>query len=574
MRITSDRTRRQAGFRRHLAAAALSLFPLAVSAQQAPVYDVLINNGVIYDGSGAPGVPGDIAVSGDRIAAMGDLDGARAKVVIDADGRAVAPGFINMLSWGADALIEDGRGLSDIAQGVTLEVFGEGWSMGPLTEPMKAMSKARQTNIRYDIEWSTLGEFLDYLEDRGVSPNVASFVGAATIRVKHLGADNRAPSSEELAAMRADVAQAMEEGAMGVGSALIYPPGSFASTEELIALTDVAEDYGGYYMAHMRSEGDRLLEGVDEMLEIARATGSAVEIYHLKAAGRDNWPKMDRAIATIEAAREAGVDIRANMYTYTAGSTGLSAAMPPWVQEGGVDAWMKRLRDPALRDRLLREIANPGEGWENVYVASGGADNVMLVGFRKPELRKYLGKTLAEVAKLRGQTPAEAIIDLVVEDNSRVEAVYFMMSEDNLRKQIALDWVSFQSDAPVMAPEGVFLEQSVHPRAYGTFARLLGKYVREEQVISLPEALRRLTSLPASNLKIRDRGLLREGYFADIVVFDPDTVQDHATFTEPHQLATGVDHVLVNGVPVLSDGGHTGAKPGRVVRGPGYKHPN
>lgn len=357
---------------------------------------------------------------------------------------------------------------------------------------------------------------------------------------------------------------------MGVGSALIYPPGSFAATEELIALTDVAEDYGGYYMAHMRSEGDRLLEGVDEMLEIARATGSAVEIYHLKAAGRDNWPKMDRAIATIEAAREAGVDIRANMYTYTAGSTGLSAAMPPWVQEGGVDAWMQRLRDPALRARLLREIESPGDNWENVYVASGGADNVVLVGLRKPELRKYLGKTLAEVAKLRGQTPAEAIIDLVVEDNSRVEAVYFMMSEDNLRKQIALDWVSFQSDAPVLAPEGVFLEQSVHPRAYGTFARLLGKYVRKEQMISLPEALRRLTSLPASNLKIRERGLLREGYFADIVVFDPDTVQDHATYTEPHQLATGVDHVLVNGVPVLRDGEHTGAKPGRVVRGPGY----
>ncbi|MBN7798115.1 N-acyl-D-amino-acid deacylase family protein [Parahaliea mediterranea] len=572
--MTSDRSRRPAGLRRRLAAAALCLFPLAVPAQQAQVYDVLINNGVIYDGSGAPGVAGDIAVSGDRIVAIGDLDGARAEVVIDAGGRAVAPGFINMLSWGADALIEDGRGLSDIAQGVTLEVFGEGWSMGPLNEPMKAMSKARQTNIRYDIEWNTLGEFLDYLQNRGVSPNIASFVGAATIRVKHLGADNRAPNSEELAAMRADVAQAMEEGAMGVGSALIYPPGSFASTEELIALTDVAGDYGGYYMAHMRSEGDRLLEGVDEMLEIARATGAAVEIYHLKAAGRDNWPKMDRAIATIEAAREAGVDIRANMYTYVAGSTGLSAAMPPWVQEGGVAAWMQRLRDPALRARLLREIENPGENWENVYVASGGADNVMLVGFRKPELRKYLGKTLAEVAELRGQTPAEAIIDLVVEDNSRVEAVYFMMSEDNLRKQIALDWVSFQSDAPVLAPEGVFLEQSVHPRAYGTFARLLGKYVREEQVISLPEALRRLTSLPASNLKIRDRGLLREGYFADIVVFDPDTIQDHATYTEPQQLATGVDHVLVNGVPVLRDGEHTGAKPGRVVRGPGYKRPN
>ncbi|WP_241505788.1 N-acyl-D-amino-acid deacylase family protein [Parahaliea mediterranea] len=569
MTITSREHGLQAALRGLLAAATCYLLPVAALA--APVYDVLISNGIIYDGSGAPGVAGDIAVSGDRIAAIGDLDGASATLVIDAAGRAVAPGFINMLSWGADALIEDGRGVSDITQGVTLEVFGEGWSMGPLNEPMKAISRARQTNIRYDIEWNTLGEFLDYLELRGVSPNIASFVGATTVRVKHLGADNRPPSDAELEAMRADVAQAMEEGAMGLGSALIYPPGSFASTEELIALTEVAGEYGGYYMAHMRSEGDRLLEGIEEMLTIARAAEAPVEIYHLKAAGRDNWPKMDQAIATIEAAREQGVDIRANMYTYIAGSTGLSAAMPPWVQEGGVEAWMARLRDPALRPQLLREIEMPGDNWENVYVASGGADNVLLVGFRKPELRQYLGKTLAEVARMRSQTPAEAIIDLVVEDNSRVEAVYFMMSEDNLKKQIERDWVTFQSDAPVLAPEGVFLKQSVHPRAYGTFSRLLSKYVRDEQVITLSEALRRLTSLPASNLGIGDRGLLRKGYYADIVVFDPAAITDHATYTEPHQLSTGVDHVLVNGVPVLRNGVHTGAKPGRAVRGPGYR---
>ncbi len=534
-------------------------------------YDLIIDNGVVYDGSGAAPVHAGIAITGDRIVAMGDLQGAVAERRLDAGGLAVAPGFINMLSWATETLIEDGRGLSDIAQGVTLEVFGEGWSMGPLTEAMKEEDRQRQTDIRYDIEWTTLGEYLEFLERRGVSPNVASFVGATTLRIKHIGYEDRAPTPAELQGMRDDVALAMEEGAMGVGSSLIYMPAFYADTDELIALVDVAAEYGGSYVTHMRSEGNRLLEAVDEVLAIAEATGAAVEIYHLKAAGKDNWQKMDQVIDRINAARAEGVDIRANMYTYTAGSTGLNAAMPPWVQEGGFDAWVARLRDPEIRARLLEDIETPTDAWENIYLASGGADNVLLVGFRSDALKPLAGKTLAEVAAMRGSTPAETMIDLVIEDNSRVDAVYFMMSEENLVKQIAQPWMSFQSDAAALAPEGVFLNSSTHPRAYGNFARLLGKYVREEGVIPLQEAVRRLTSLPASNLGLADRGLLAAGHYADIVIFDPDTIQDNATYLQPHQLATGVRHVFVNGEQVLADGVHTGALPGRVVRGPGYQ---
>ncbi|WP_417457604.1 N-acyl-D-amino-acid deacylase family protein [Kordiimonas sp.] len=537
-------------------------------------YDILIDGGLVYDGSGASPRALDVAIKGDRIVALGQFAPENAKEVINAEGMAVAPGFINMLSWGADALIHDGRGLSDVTQGVTLEVFGEGWSMGPLTEPMKNIVKARQTNLKYDIEWNTLGEFLTYLENRGVSPNIASYVGAATVRVMHLGPTSRAPNENELAAMQQTVAEAMEEGAMGLGAALIYPPGSFATDEELTALAAVAGRYGGSYQAHMRSEGDRLEESVDGMIRIAEQANMGVEIYHLKAAGKANWPKMDRVIAKINEARARGTDIRANMYTYTAGSTGLSASMPPWLQEGGVEAWMRRLQDPSLRARIIEEINSPGKNWENIFMASGGADNVILVGFKSPALQYLTGKTLAEAAELRGQTPAEAIIDLIVEDGSRVEAVYFMMSEENLKKQMQEDWVSFQSDAPTMAPEGAFLDQSVHPRAYGTFARLLGKYVRNESVMPLEEAIRRLTSLPAENLKIKDRGLLQTGFLADVVVFDPNRIEDNATFIKPHQLSSGMQHVFVNGEAVIRNGQHTGATPGRFVKGPGYKGQN
>ncbi len=536
----------------------------------APAYDLVITNGLIYDGAGGASFSGDIAIKGDRIAAIGDLDDARSAVVIDADGMAVAPGFINMLSWAPVTLLEDGRGLSDIKQGVTLEVFGEGWSMGPWNDAMKAEAVARQADIKYDIEWTSLAEFLDHLEARGVSPNVASFVGATTIRIHELGEEDRPPDSEELARMQALVGQAMKEGALGVGSSLIYAPAFYADTDELIALVDTAEDFGGSYITHMRSEGGRLLEAVDEVLEIAEATGAGAEIYHLKAAGEENWTKLDDVIAKVNAARAAGVDIRANMYTYTAGATGLDAAMPPWVQEGGHDAWVTRLKDPAVREKLLSEIETPTDEWENLYLAAGGADNVLFIGFKNPALKPLIGKTLAEVAASRGTSPAETMIDLVIEDDSRVDTVYFLMSDENVAKKAALPWMSFGSDEGAYAPEGVFMLSGAHPRAYGTFARVLGKYARDEGLMPLEEAVRRLTSFPAGNLKIRDRGKLEEGYFADIVIFDPNDINDNATYAEPHQLATGVIHVFVNGQQVLKDSEHTGAKPGRVVRGPGW----
>ena len=533
-------------------------------------YDLLIENAVLYDGSGDAPTRGAVAIIGDRIAALGDVGDVNANEVIDAKGMAVAPGFINMLSWAPVALIEDGRGLSDIKQGVTLEVFGEGWSMGPWNDAMKAETVARQGDIKFDIEWTTLGEYLDYIVDRGVSPNVASFVGATTVRIHEIGEADRPPSDEELTRMKAHVANAMKEGAMGVGSSLIYAPAFYADTDELIALTDIAEDYGGSYITHLRSEGGRLVEAVDEVLEIANATGAGVEIYHLKAAGQENWPKLDDVIAKVNDARAAGVDIRANMYSYKAGATGLDAAMPPWVQEGGHDAWVERLKDPAIRAQVLEEIETPTDAWENLYLAAGGADNVLFIGFKNPALKPLTGKTLAEVAAERGQSPAETMIDLVIEDDSRVDTVYFLMSDENIAKKAALPWISFGSDEGAYAPEGVFLLSGAHPRAYGTFARVIGTYVRKENLMSLEEAIRRLTSFPAENLKIRDRGRLKEGYFADIVVFDPEAVTDHATYAAPHQLASGITHVFVNGEHVLEDGEHTGAKPGRVVRGPGW----
>ncbi|RMF55715.1 MAG: D-aminoacylase, partial [Bacteroidetes bacterium] len=488
---------------------------------------------------------------------------------LDVTGLAVAPGFINMLSWATESLLHDGRAQSDIRQGVTLEVFGEGWSMGPLNEAMKADLKRGQSDITFDVAWTTLGEYLEHLERRGVSPNVASFVGATTVRIHELGYANRPPTPDELDRMRALVRQAMEEGALGLGSSLIYAPAFYASTDELVALSREAAAYGGMYISHLRSEGNRLLEAVDELITIAREAGLPAEIYHLKAAGRDNWPRLDAVIARVEAARAEGLRITADMYTYTAGATGLDAAMPPWVQEGGFEAWRQRLRDPALRQRLLREMRTPSGDWENLLQAAG-PEGTLLVGFRNEALRRYIGRTLAEVAAERGVSPEEAAMDLVVEDSSRVDVVYFLMSEENVRRQIALPWMSFGSDAAALAPEGVFLRSNPHPRAYGNFARLLGRYVRDEGLIPLEEAIRRLTTLPATNLGLRRRGALRPGYHADLVVFDPATIRDHATYADPHRYATGVVHVFVNGVQVLRDGEHTGATPGRVVRGPGW----
>ncbi len=533
-------------------------------------YDVVIKSGRIYDGSGGTSYVADVAIEGDRIAAIGQLETDATKV-IDAQGLAVAPGFINMLSWANDTLIEDGRSQSDIRQGVTLEVMGEGFSMGPLNEMMKRDMLESQGDIKFAIEWTTLGEYLEYLERKGVSTNVASFVGASTVRIHALGYQDRAPTYIELQRMRQLVAQAMREGALGVSSALIYAPGVYAKMDELVALAEVAGQYGGLYVSHLRSEGNNLLEAVDELITTARKANVAAEVYHMKAAGKANWHKLDAMIEKIQKARAEGLRITADMYTYTAGATGLDAAMPPWVQAGGHRAWVARLKDPAIRQRVLREMSTPTDEWENLYLLAGSAENVLLVGFKNERLKHLAGKTLAQVAKLRSKSPEQTAIDLVIEDDSRVSTIYFLMSEENVKKQIKLPWVSFCSDAGSLAPEGVFLKSSTHPRAYGSFARLLGKYVRQEKAISLAEAVRRLTSLPAENLKLEKRGKLEKGYYADIVVFNPDTICDHATYEKPHQYATGMVHVFVNGTQVLKDGEHTGAKAGRVVRGSGWK---
>jgi len=533
-------------------------------------YDVVIKSGRIYDGSGGSSYVADVAIEDDRIVAVGRLK-ADADLVIDARGLAVAPGFINMLSWATDSLIEDGKSQSDIRQGVTLEVMGEGFSMGPLNERMKRDMLQSQGDIKFDVEWTALGEYLEYLERKGVSTNVASFVGASTVRIYALGYDDRVPSSKELQQMRRLVGQAMREGAVGVSSALIYAPGVYAETDELVALAEVAGQYGGMYISHLRSEGNNLLEAVDELITISRKANVAAELYHMKVAGKSNWHKLDAMIERIEKARTEGLRITADMYTYTAGATGLDAAMPPWVQAGGHRAWVTRLKNPRIRRRVVREMSTPTDEWENLYLLAGSPENVLLVGFKSENLRHLTGKTLAQVAGMRRKSPEETAIDLVIEDDSRVSTIYFLMSEDNVKKQIKLPWVSFCSDAGSSAPEGVFLKSSTHPRAYGNFARLLGKYVRQEKVITLVEAIRRLTSLPAGNLKLDRRGKLEKGYYADIVVFNSQTISDQATYEKPQQYATGMVHVFVNGKQVLKDGEHTGAKPGRVVRGPGWK---
>jgi len=536
-------------------------------------YDVIIRNGTIYDGSGRPPVTGDIGVQGQTIVAVGPIGGARGKVEVDAQGLAVAPGFINMLSWANRSLLEDGRSQSDIHQGVTLEVMGEGSSMGPLTDTMKRQMREQQGDIKYAIEWTTLGEYLDHLVKRGVSCNVASFVGATTVRVHEIGYADRPPTPAELERMRQLVRNAMAEGALGLSSALIYAPAFYAKTDELIALCQAAAQYNGIYISHLRSESNRLLEAADELIRIATEASIPAEIHHLKVAGRPNWHKLEALIQRVETARAQGLAITANMYNYTAAGTGLDAAMPPWVQEGGLEEWVKRLQDPATRQRVKREMAAPADDWENFFVAAGSPDNIVLAGFATEKLKPLTGKTLAEVARLRCTSPEEAAMDLVVEDRDRVDAIYFIMSEDNLRQQLKLPWVSFGSDEGSFAPEGVFLKSNAHPRAYGNVARLLGRYVRDGKLIPLEAAIRRLSSLPAENLKLDCRGALRPGFFADIVVFDPATVQDHATFEQPHQYATGVRDVFVNGVQVLKDGEHTGAKPGQVVRGPGWAKP-
>jgi N-acyl-D-amino-acid deacylase len=547
----------------------LALAPATPAA--AETFDIVIRGGTVYDGTGVPGRRADVGIRGDRIKSVGDLSRAKTRTVIDARGLAVAPGFINMLSWAPESLIADGRSQGDIRQGVTTEIFGEGDSMGPLTPEMKSRMRAQQGDLRYEIEWTTLAEYLAFLEKRGVSANVASYIGAATIREHVIGQEDRAPTPEEMERMRAIVRREMEDGALGIGSSLIYAPGFYARTDELIELNKAAAPYQGKYISHLRSEGDRLLEAVEELIRIGREARVPAEIYHLKAAGESNWPKMEAVIARVEAARRDGQAVTADMYTYTAAATGFTACLPPSAMDGGYEALFRRLQDPAERAKILAAMKAAPDGWENLYRAAGSPDRLLLVEFKTEALKPLTGKTLAAVAAMRGKDAEETILDLMLEDRTRVGAVFFLMSEENVRRQVRLPWVSFGSDAASMAPEGLFLRSSAHPRAYGNFARLLGRYVRDEKLITLEEAVRRLAGLPAANLGLADRGLLRRGAFADVAVFDPVTVADRATYDQPHQYAVGMRHVLVNGVPVLRDGEHTGATPGRALKGPGAR---
>jgi N-acyl-D-amino-acid deacylase len=533
-------------------------------------YDLIVRNAKIIDGSGEASYLGDLGVRADTIAAIGDLSKATGENEIDAEGKVISPGFINMLSWAVESLIEDGKSEGDIRQGVTLEVFGEGESYGPLTEASKQALIAAQGDIKYEITWESLAEYLDFLEKKGISTNVASFIGATTLRINTVGFEDRAATTAELEAMKIMVEKGMKEGALGIGSSLIYAPAFYSSTEELIEISKVAAKYDGMYISHMRSEGDRLLESLDELIRIAAEADIRAEVYHLKMSGQKNWSKYDQVVQKIDSARAAGLQITTDMYTYVAGATGLDAAMPPWVQEGGFEAWSKRLQDPAIRKKVAAEMKDPNVAWESLMQAAGTTDNILLVGFANDSLKYLTGKTLTEVAHLRGKSPEETAMDLVVQDGSRVGTVYFLMTEENVKKQIALPYMSFGSDGASMATSGIFLKSSTHPRSYGNFSRLLAKYVRDENVISLEEAIYKLSGLPASNLKIKKRGLLKPGYFADLVIFDPEKVQDHATFEKPHAYSTGISHVFVNGTQVLKDGEHTGAFPGRAVKGPGY----
>ena len=533
-------------------------------------HDLILRGGNIYDGSGSEPFIGDVAIDGDKIVTLGDIGAATATTEINVQGLAVAPGFVNMMSWANESLIEDGRSQSDIRQGVTLEIMGEGNSMGPLNEAMKAEMVAYQSDIRYDVEWTTLAEYLEFLEQRGISPNVASFIGAATPRKYVIGHDDRPPTPAELEQMRTIVREAMQDGALGVASSLMYPPGLFAETDELVELSKVAAEFDGMYISHMRDEGAHMIEAIDELLTIAREANIRAEIYHLKSSGQPNWPLFDQAVAMVEDARAEGLEITADVYTYPAGATGLNVTIPPWVQEGGFETSLQRMSDPEIRQQIIQEMNTPSDEWENMFLMAGSPENILMVGFKSEALKPLTGKTVAEVAAMRGTTPEETILDLILEDGSRIETVYFSQSEDIVRRAVALPWVSFNSDEASLAPEGVFLKSNPHPRAYGSFARVLGKYVRDEKVLTLQEAIRKLAALPAQNMRIDRRGELKQGFYADVVVFDPETIQDHATFIEPHQYATGMVHVFVNGQQVLKDGEHTGATPGRAVRGPGW----
>jgi N-acyl-D-amino-acid deacylase len=546
----------------------LVLFVTSTIARAAE-FDVIIKNGTIYDGTGGEPQHVDLALRGDRIVGLGDFKTAKAKNIVDATGLAVAPGFINMLSWSTESLIQDGRSQSEIREGVTTEIMGEGESMGPVNNRVREHMVREQADIKYDVTWTTLAEYLRYLEKRGVSCNVASFIGAATIREYVIGFEDKQPTPQQLEQMRDWVRKEMEAGALGIGTALIYPPAFYARTEEIIELCKVAAQYQGKYISHMRSEGNQVMAALDELLRISREAKIPAEIYHLKTAGQQNWNKEDAFLARIEAAQKEGVNVRANMYTYTAAGTGLDACLPPWTEDGGYPALYKRLRDPAMREKIKAEVKIDSDKWENLYIGAGSPDKILLVGFKSEKLKPLTGKTLAEVAKTRGKDAIDTLMDLIAEDESRVGTIYFLMSEENVKKQMAKPWISFCSDESSQAPEGVFLKSNPHPRAYGSFVRVLGKYVRDEKVLTLSDAIRRLSGFPATNLGLDHRGFLKEGMFADVVIFDPATIADRATFDKPHQYAVGMKHVFVNGTQVIKDGEHTGAKPGRALWGPG-----
>ena len=565
--MTITTTRR--GFVAGLAAAAFT--PQVAWARKSGRYDIIVRGGMVFDGLGNAPRQADLGIAGDRIAAIGNLGRARGALEIDARGQAVAPGFVNMLSWSNESLIEDGRSQGDIRQGVTLEVMGEGTSMGPLSAEMKARAVREQGDIHYPVTWTSLADYLSFLEHKGVSCNVASFIGAGTLRAHEVGYDDVRASPEQLHRMQDLVRAEMRGGAMGIGSSLIYAPDNFANTDELVALSKAAAEFGGSYISHIRGESDQLLDAVDELLAIGRRSGARVQAYHLKASGKRNWDKGAKVLAKLDAARRAGIDVSANCYTYTAAATGLDASMPLWVQQGGRDKWIERLKDPAIRARVLAEMRGEPVGWDNTARNAGSPENVLLLGFDKPALKPLSGKTLAEVAKMRGTSPEDTMIDLVIEDGSRVDTAYFTMNEDNLKANLAWKWTMLGSDAASMAPEGKFLARMPHPRAYGTFARFLGRYVRDQQVMPLAEGIRRLTSLPIQQLGLKGRGRIAPNYIADVVVFDPAKIADHATFDKPHQYSTGVSSVLVSGQAVLRGGEHTGVTPGRFVKGPGWR---
>ncbi len=517
-------------------------------------YDVIIRSGNVYNGLGTKPVVTDIGIKKDTIAFIGDLSNSKALKEIDAKGLEVAPGFINMLSWSETHLLKDGRQMSDIKQGVTLEVLGEGLSAGPRKPRAK------------DKRWLTLGQFFTYLENKGVSTNFASFVGATTVRLYVLDQVDRKPNTQELTQMKNLVGQAMREGAMGLGSSLIYAPATFAATEELVELSKVASSYGGMYITHMRSESDFIYQGLNETFRIAKEANIPAEIFHLKINHERNWKKIDTVLNKIDSARKAGLKITADMYPYNASGTSLTARLPAWIQEGGAKEMRKRLVDPVSRKRVLYEL--------KMGIPSKNSDpkDVMLLGFKKDSLNKlYRGKRLDEVARLHGKDADETMLDLLVADKTSIPAIFFLMSEENMKRMLKLPYVSICSDAAAYAAEPPDIEDGIHPRAYGSFAKFLSDYVREQNILTLEDAIRRMTSLPASNLKLKKRGQITTGYFADVVIFDKDKIDDKATYEQPHQYAEGMIHVFVNGVQVLKDGNHTGARPGRALRGPGFK---